>query len=726
MRSAVDVHKVVFTGIVAMVMAVPGLQAADDELQAATDSAAVMPEMVVNATRLSLDAAEVPYAFYRHDRQDLNQSVGRTALDRIDYGPGVFIQQTAPNQTSPYIRGLTGKQSLLLLDGVRLSHATMRGGPNEYSAFVPDMSIDRIDAILGSSSVVNGSDGLTGALDLRLAEPGRGVYKALSPWLGTRIDSANGAQSSGGVDGVAGNWRYSLEGSYYDFHDRDGGKNADDHLFGSEDYDRIPNTAYDQWSVAGRAAYDGFANRSIELATGHTRQNDVRRPDGYYANSGKRSRISRYYDPETFTYLHLRDHWSPDGLFFDTLTTTAWWHQYDEQQRREDLTGDDPIYRRREYDDRIDSIGLEPQFTSLVGDHEITYGALMLFEKTANAYREFRNPGGIEAGGAAPYKPGDWDDKTTITDGAEYNTYAAYVQDLWQLTDRLSLLGGLRYSFVEWAFDVAESDTDDVSGGLRASYRLNNEMLVFAGASKAFRAPNLNDLDGATDRASSGQITFGNPELDPEVSYTGEAGWRYASGRDQLGVSVFYTHIDDVIQRVYPAGGAAGSTENGENAYLQGVELLWDYGLPIPLGNRLALVGSVSLVDSEAEIPQPDGSILEEPISRANRLYGRAGVRCDLDRNWWTQVQVRFHDAYDEDDITADDADDVRLTIPGSDDGSVPGYAVVDLSGGWVNDRGDRWVSLTLENLADKTYRSLGSGADAPGFNVALAGGLRF
>jgi outer membrane receptor protein involved in Fe transport len=251
-------------------------------------------------------------------------------------------------------------------------------------------------------------------------------------------------------------------------------------------------------------------------------------------------------------------------------------------------------------------------------------------------------------------------------------------------------------------------------------------MLVFAGASKAFRAPNLNDLDGATDRASSGTITFGNPELDPEVSYTVEAGWRYARGRDQLGVSVFYTAIDDIIQRVYTAGESAGATANGEGAYLQGVELLWDYGLPIPVGKRLALVGSVSLVDSEAEIPQPDGSILKEPISRANRVYGYAGVRCELNRNWWTKAQARFHDAYGADDITADDADDVRLTVPGDADGTVPGFAVVDLAGGWVDDKGDRWVTLTLENVADKTYRQLGSGADAPGFNVALAGGVRF
>ena len=703
-------------------------QASETGGQATTNMTAALPEIVVSATRLALTPFEQPYAFYRQDLEALDNGVGRTALDRADFGPGVIMQRTGPGQVSPYIRGLTGKQSLLLLDGIRLSHATMRGGPNQYLALIPDASIESFDAVLGSSGTVNGSDGLTGALDIRLATPGRGVSRPASPWFNTRIDSANGYQAASGVDGASDGWRYSIEGSYFNFHDRRGGKDASDNIFGDHgNDDKIPNTAYDQWALASRAAYDKLPDRTVEIALGHTRQNDAPRPDGYYENSGKSSRLSRYYDPETFSYLHLHDTWTPSGLFLDRLATAVWWHQQNENQIREDLN-DAGFYRRREYDDRIDSIGIEPQATSLIGKHELTYGALALFERTANAYREFRNPTGKDAAGATAYKSNDWHKNTTITDGAEYNTYALYAQDLWQISERWSLLSGLRYTYVEWDFDVAEGDTDDLTGALRASYKLTENTMTFIGASKAFRAPNLDDLDGASDRASSGTITFGNPDLDPEVSYTGEAGWRYARQRDQLGLSVFYTHIDDVIQRVYPTGSGEGSVENGERAYLRGFELVWDYGLPIPegLGNRLALIGSISFVDSEARVPQPDGSILEGPISRANRLYGVAGLRYEVNRNWWTKAQVRFHDAYDSGDVTFDDADDVRLTVPGNKDGTLPGFGVVDLACGWINTAGDRWLTLTLENLADKTYRQLGSGADASGFNVVLAGGMRF
>ena len=591
------------------------------------------------------------------------------------------------------------------------------------------MSISSIDAILGSSSVVNGSDGLTGALDFRLAEAGRGIDKAVSPWATLRVDHANGTQTATGIDGKVDSWRYSLEGSYYKFHDRIGGKQTPHNVFSTDKSsydDSIPNTAYDQWAAAGRFAYDGLTDRTFEISYGYTNQDDARRPDGYQENSNNSSRISRFYDPETFSYLHLRDKWSPDGLFFDELTTTLWWHQQNERQIRERLASSGTVYRRQEYDDRVDSMGIEPQFISYFDNHELTYGLLFLTEETTNDYEEYRNLSGTSADGATAYQADQWGQNTTITDGAEYDTFAVYVQDLWQIDDKWSLLSGLRYTHVDWDFDVASKSANDVTGGLRASYKINNDMVAFAGIAKAFRAPNLQDLDGATDRGSSGTTSFGNPNLDPEVSFTYEAGWRYRRDNDQFAASVFYTSIDDIIQRTYPAGSSSGVVDNGESAYLYGYELEWNYGLPVSeyLDNRLAFFGTISKVESEQEVPQSNGTILDEPMSRTNRIYGKSGLHYTIDQNWWARGQVRFHGAYD--DIESDDESDVRLTVPGNSRGQNPGYGVIDLSVGAVSDDGNRWGTLTLENLANKTYRQLGSGADAPGFNIGLNIGVRF
>ena len=40
--------------------------------------------------------------------------------------PGVFIQQTAHGQGSPFIRGFTGFRNLAMIDGIRLNNSVFR------------------------------------------------------------------------------------------------------------------------------------------------------------------------------------------------------------------------------------------------------------------------------------------------------------------------------------------------------------------------------------------------------------------------------------------------------------------------------------------------------------------------------------------------------------------------------------------------------------------------
>ncbi len=689
-----------------------------------------LPAVDVTGTRLSTDPVKQPYAFYRTRGDDLQWQVGSTLLDRLNYGPGIFVQRTAPNQASPYIRGLTGEQTLLLLDGVRLSHAMMRPGPNQYSALIPDVSVSSLDAILGSSSTVNGSDGLTGALDYRLAPAGRGLDRAVSPWAESRFDTGNGGTLHAGVDGVTRDWAYSAEFSGSRFHDRVGGKDFRDRIFDEAADDRIPNTAYDAWSGGLRLAYTGFDDHIVSLKAGHSRQLDAPRPDGYFENTGKANLINRAFDPQAFSYVHVRDRWEIRHPLVERIQTTLWWHQFAETQyrteRRDRGTPDESI-RRREYEDTLDAYGVDLQLTTLLGaeeQHEFTWGGTLLYEITANRYREFRTPtGSSDVALLRPHNPQNWPNTTTVSDGSTYTTLGVFVQDDWRLTEQFSLLGGARYSRYEWTFGDVRGDTDDLTGSLRGLWTATPYQAFFAGISKGFRAPNLTNLDGLSDRGSSGQDAQGNPDLDPEVSYTYEAGWRWQKRRDRLAATAFHTRIDDLIQRDFSG---AGEFTNVAGADISGVESAWDLGIDLGAG-RLALVGAISLVDATRDIPREGGGTITDNISRANRIYGRVGLKAEANRNWWLQVQTRWHAAYD--DVATHpsdaDADDIRMTVAGNPDGSMPGYAVIDLMCGWQSDDGNRRVGLFVENLADKTYREPGSGTDGVGRSMGVTAGIR-
>jgi outer membrane receptor protein involved in Fe transport len=693
-----------------------------------------LPTIVVTGTRLTKEPINQPYAFYRTTEEELEERVGRAALDRLNYGPGIFVQRTAPNQGSPFIRGLTGEQTLLMIDGIRFSHAMMRPGPNQYTALIPGVSVYSLDAILGSSSTVNGSDGLTGALDYRLAPAGRGVTSTASPWIESRVDSGNGGTSRLGVDGMMDDCAYSIELSGSMFHDRVGGEDFRDRVFAEDEdaYEEIPNTAYDELMGGLRLDYFGLDDHLLKLDAGHTRQLDAPRPDGYAENTGKADRLYRYFDPQEFSYAHLSDRWNVGGRLVNRLQTTLWWHQFGEEQFRSSIrdsgTASERI-RRREYDDTLNAYGADLQATTLFGSeeqHELTWGGTFIYETTDNSYRELRTPSGTtDTSLFNSHNPEDWPNNTTVPDGSIYTSFGLFIQDNWQIIPEISLLAGTRYSRYDWSFDDVDGGADDITGSLRGIWDMTDYHHLFTGVSKGFRAPNLNNLAGAVDRGSSGQPATGNPGLEPEISYTYEAGWKWRKERNSIAVTAFKTDIVDLIQRDFSL--ADPEFTNVEGADISGLESAWNCGVELGEMRRLALVGAASLVDATKDIPVEGGGTIEDNISRANRLYGRIGLKYEQGRNWWWFMQLRWHDDYD--DVSTHpsdaDADDIRMTVAGNPDGSIPGYAVVDVMFGWRSDDGNHHIGFFIENIANKTYREPGSGTDGVGRSIGITGGIR-
>lgn len=722
--------------------------------------------LVVSATRLGIGAFAQPYALHQVEREQLDEANGRTLVDAIDRTPGVVMQRTAGNQASPYIRGLTGQQTLLMFDGVRLNHALFRSGPNQYSAMIPEEAVGRVDVILGSGTTVMGSDGLTGAIDFRLAEAGRGRDEKASVWAKGRYGSAEGGGGAAGVDGRLGDWAYSLEGAYASYGELQGGSRAGDRLFGdAAGQDSIPNTDYEQYSVGGRVAYLGIAGQRFEVSAGHVEQTSAERPDGFYENSDVPSAVSRSYDPQTFDYLHLR-HATGAFAVWDATRTTLWYHKHRENQIREDIQNSSNSatrrYRRREYDDSVTTIGGDLQLTHRLAGHEITYGATVYQDRITSEYQSYRTSSGdIDPANALPYQNGDENPElTTVPDGTRYTGMAGFAQDLWQISQQWSVLAGARYDRVAWTLPITpdrsgyadfpegdyESDADAVTGNLRVAWQPADPWLTWAGVGQGFRAPTASDLSGTQDRASSssgagnGPQTEGNPDLKPEYSTTIEWGAKFEHRADSASLSLFHTRLKDMIQTVYIDVDGDGEIsnlpaatnpdravrDNASEAVLQGGEFAFDIGIPagLPEHWRLSLFQATSLVDGESYVPQPDGSSDWQHISRANTLTGKAGLKvADLGR-WYALAQVRWADGYDE--PAPGDANDVRMTVAGSLDGSMPGFAVFDLKAGVSAPDGDWRFDVGAENLGDITYRQFGSGADGAGLNLVAAGQVRF
>jgi outer membrane cobalamin receptor len=91
------------------------------------------------------------------------------------------MQRTNQGGGSDFVRGLTGNQTLLIVDGIRLNNSTFRYGPNQYLNTIDPFNLENIEVLRGTGSVQYGSDALTGAIQLFTVSPS---YQEDKIWSG--------------------------------------------------------------------------------------------------------------------------------------------------------------------------------------------------------------------------------------------------------------------------------------------------------------------------------------------------------------------------------------------------------------------------------------------------------------------------------------------------------------------------------------------------------------
>ena len=81
----------------------------------------LLPETVVTASRANEDSLQAMSSIGVVTGEQFDQQNHRTIPEALAQTPGVMVQKTTHGHGSPFVRGFTGRQNLLLVDGVRLS-----------------------------------------------------------------------------------------------------------------------------------------------------------------------------------------------------------------------------------------------------------------------------------------------------------------------------------------------------------------------------------------------------------------------------------------------------------------------------------------------------------------------------------------------------------------------------------------------------------------------------
>ena len=128
-------------------------------------------EVVISASKFEQSKKEVPQNIISITPEDIQLSNPQTSADLLNNSGRVFVQKSQLGGGSPMIRGFSTNRLLIMVDGVRLNNAIFRGGNVQNVLSINPFNVEKTEVILGSGSVIYGSDAIGGVMNFYTTTP---------------------------------------------------------------------------------------------------------------------------------------------------------------------------------------------------------------------------------------------------------------------------------------------------------------------------------------------------------------------------------------------------------------------------------------------------------------------------------------------------------------------------------------------------------------------------
>lgn len=654
------------------------------------DSSNALKEIIVTATRKSNDQLSVPYSINQISRSALDQFQYRTTPEALTGSTGLFIQKTNHGGGSVFIRGLTGNQTLLLVDGIRFNNSTFRYGPNQYLNTIDAYTISKIEVARGTGSVQFGSDAMGGIIQVFTKEPS---FSSKKEWKGnaTAKTFTQNMEYTGraGLEYQSDKFALTAGLTGRKFGDLNGGRST-----GIQIPSGYQEKAFD---VKMKLALSNTA--VLTLANQFLRQQDV----PLYHRVQLENYAYYFFSPQqrNMSYAKLaiegKNKWVNKIDFITSVQQSL-------ERRNYQKNGNDKKFIE---EDKVKTFGATIDVSSVITKSWTSNSG---FEYYYDKLRSFKQQ--IHTSAATPDNfRGLYPDNASSGNISLYSLHHIQLQK-WNIE------GGLRWnSFAinipDTTFSALKTGTININpssivSNLSLLYNLNNRQSVYASFSTGYRAPNIDDL------ASLGLVDFRYEipayNLKPEKSYNTEFGYRLVTRKAQISAALFYMGLKNLITRVRVAGQKVGgynvySKENSQESFIRGAE----FSLNCPLSNFLDLKSGVSYLYGQ-NVSQ------NEPMRRIPPFNGQLLTAYSKNRWQWAAEALFAGKQYR---LARGDKEDNRI-----DPGGTAGWYILNFFGGY------QWKKFSLstgvQNIFNKDYRTHGSGINGVGRSAWMSAQVNF
>lgn len=659
------------------------------------------------------------------DTEDIQNRNQLSILDTLDDRIGIWVEKRTTTNSDPVIRGLSGGNLLALVDRNTLTTLWGEGGfaGDDMYGKIDSESIERIEVVRGPSSVLYGSNALGGVINFITKEPPLD-YTSSGYKFGGRLKGTYGSAADyqmGRIEtwGATTNSRYIMGFSAYDADNTKAGGNA------------------------GILDPSGGRNHSFDIKT------EFKLEEGRYLDFSsqfmRRPEIYRYYRPTQVNENYR------DGVAFGYRDYTLSfadkfeWRGY--YQRKKDI-------RRWLTSDMVgvaewDTYSSDMQINKSIGqNHELTAG--------------------LHYGLDFAESPDD--EQFTITTAAtgeqkaspdtDWGNMGAFIQNQWSMTPEWKLTGSFRYDYFRFkaannvfytipgstapenvaARDPGTFSEEAYTGGLGLLYEINNSWNVVGSWFRGYRLfPPSFGL-----RQLGYGLLVPNELLDHVTGDTFELSTKIKGEVINTTLTGYYTDFDNFQQPIpgtyngmtsydFDGSGTIDSDENiyvnaaNGDAYVEGVELECE----VKLGSICEsmdgwrVFGGFMWNYGKMKFPGSE----EEPLRHTHPARGLLKIRYDdtkPEKKWWAELStdiVRRYDQISDSRLTGDvgfRSDPQDASSPLVRDYGLPGYTVYDLRCGY-NFKPNMRMTLAIENIFNKYYRTAHSRMDAQGRNLLLS-----
>lgn len=629
--------------------------------------------VVVSATRQQTISTEVPIAI---SEQKIKQYALNTP-EAISNISGVFMQRTNQGGGSAFVRGLTGNQTLLVLDGVRFNNSTFRYGPNQYLNTIDPFNLDKVEVVMGSGSVQYGSDALTGAIHLFTLQP---TFKETPTWSGQHMAkwAIQGMEKS--ILNRVNFQSYSISAifsaSFKDFGDISrGGNNALQHPTGYNESNLLTKIRFKispKWELETLFQQ----NEQLNVPVFHKIQ-----LENFAINEMSLQRYQRGY---LKLNANLHHKWFKSVEIISSL-----------QRSLENRTLQKNASNTTRYEsDYIQTGGLTLQIRgSLSQNHTSTTGM--------EGYGDWINSSRKDV-----QLSKTTDLRALYPNNSTYFSFSAFSLHEWQ-TKNWFIHSGIRVQQSTAVIPDTTVGKSTISKGAivydwGTSYAISKNNRLFFNYSTSFRAPNMDDL------GSVGIVDFRYEQpayhLKPEYAINKTFGLKHSNDVWTSEWIIFHTQLKNLISRrktgemiqSYPVY----IKENIDEAYLYGFEMTQAFWM-----------SPYFQIKNQVSFTYGQNSSQNEPMRRIPPLHGNVQLIYQK-LKWYVGINWLF--AAKQNRLSAADKSDNRINPNGT-----PGWGILNID---VKYPISSKTSIRMQgiNLNNVPYRMHGSGIDGIGRSVWL------